>query len=351
MISAIQILKDHGIENPTAIVAAINSSGIPAGVAMGMIMKETGGANIYGHDAGGACHGWGEVTEDNFRNNFLPVVLNGGTSNGVGPTQITYPGYFRQNPNYAWWDPYWNCLFGFNLLKGYCGGDYSFENLARAGSVYNSGTPTGAYNTYGLTFANFVVQWTDILSGADFGVDYNEEDDVPSAEEIANAILDASISRQEQDGETTLRYEIGWLPENFRRIPGNVWGYPVKRAGLPSTDDRAGGETDMQTIMAYQDAFVTDIKNTVVEAVRGITQNDEIVNKVEQAISKFIDYKSAAPGSVKAADLSDEYRVVQSGDTLLGIAERAGTTLRKIVELNPGIDPNGIVVGQKVKVY
>ena len=358
MSSAVSILEQAGVANATAIVAASNASGLPLGVAVGMIMKETGGSNIYGHDAGGACYGWGEVTEDNFRNSFLPVVLAGGTSNGVGPTQITYPGYFRQNPDYAWWDPYWNCLFGFNLLKGHCAGDYSHDGLARAGSIYNSGTATGSYSTYGTSFADLAAEWTGILAGADTGVDYSEGEDMPTAQEIADAVwaktvtLDGNAPNAGKEVPTGVI--MAWLDSQFQSVHDlnaeEAWGCAVRRAGLPEDDPRAGVEVTMRDIMAWQDAFVSDIKHTVVEAVRGITENDEVVKKVEEAIDKHSTYEKTEPGTVMAAELDANIRVGQRGDTLKAIAEAAGTTVDAVVALNPGLEPNGITVGQKVRI-
>jgi Tfp pilus assembly protein FimV len=41
---------------------------------------------------------------------------------------------------------------------------------------------------------------------------------------------------------------------------------------------------------------------------------------------------------------------VRSGDTLGTIAERFGTTVDRLVALNPGIDPHALRVGQTVRV-
>jgi len=43
------------------------------------------------------------------------------------------------------------------------------------------------------------------------------------------------------------------------------------------------------------------------------------------------------------------YTVV-SGDTLGGIAAKTGTTVAKLVQLNPGIDPKALRIGQKIRV-
>ena len=41
---------------------------------------------------------------------------------------------------------------------------------------------------------------------------------------------------------------------------------------------------------------------------------------------------------------------VQSGDTLGSIAVKEGTTVAKLEQLNPGIDPTALRVGQKIRV-
>src|SRR5215218_3231551 len=40
---------------------------------------------------------------------------------------------------------------------------------------------------------------------------------------------------------------------------------------------------------------------------------------------------------------------VKTGDTLGGIAAKTGVSVDKLQELNPGLDPRGLVSGQKVK--
>jgi LysM repeat protein len=40
---------------------------------------------------------------------------------------------------------------------------------------------------------------------------------------------------------------------------------------------------------------------------------------------------------------------VKTGDTLAGIAAKTGVTVEKLQELNPGLDPQALVSGQKLK--
>jgi len=55
--------------------------------------------------------------------------------------------------------------------------------------------------------------------------------------------------------------------------------------------------------------------------------------------------KSPRIKSARAAAYS-----VRSGDTLAVIAERFGTTVDRLMELNPGIDPTALRVGQPIRV-
>ena len=41
---------------------------------------------------------------------------------------------------------------------------------------------------------------------------------------------------------------------------------------------------------------------------------------------------------------------VQSGDTFASIATKEGTTVAKLEQLNPGVDPTALRVGQKIRV-
>jgi len=40
---------------------------------------------------------------------------------------------------------------------------------------------------------------------------------------------------------------------------------------------------------------------------------------------------------------------IKANDTLTGIAEQTGTTVERLQELNPELDPQGLVAGQKIK--
>ena len=39
---------------------------------------------------------------------------------------------------------------------------------------------------------------------------------------------------------------------------------------------------------------------------------------------------------------------IQAGDTLFALAQRYNTTVQAIINANPGIDPNRLVIGQRI---
>lgn len=154
----IDILTKGGLKNAAAIVNAAATSGVPLYIAAAFVEQESGGANVYGHDAGGLFPGKA-VTQSNFKTFLSKVVRDGHTSNGVGPLQITYPGYFKQNPSYPFWDPEHNILFGLQIIQ---------KNLPRglnaAAQLYNSGSATGA-PSYGESVVNRAAKWKSALQG------------------------------------------------------------------------------------------------------------------------------------------------------------------------------------------
>lgn len=146
-----------------AVLRAADAENCPWWAALACLWMETGerGANIYGHDAGGAGPHGEEVTEENFRE-FLAAIRDGETSNGVGPLQITYSGYFLQDPDREWWMPEKSAEVGCRILRDLINaeGD-SYEALKRVGSRYNSGNPYDAYESYGILFSNRCKSWYD----------------------------------------------------------------------------------------------------------------------------------------------------------------------------------------------
>jgi LysM domain-containing protein len=58
---------------------------------------------------------------------------------------------------------------------------------------------------------------------------------------------------------------------------------------------------------------------------------------------------AAKPKHPRGQRDSDSTYKVKTGDTLAGIAEKTGLSVEKLQELNPELDPQALVTGQKVK--
>lgn len=86
-----------GLTNVEHIAAACNATGCKFYFATAMIAKESRGRNVWGGDEGGVFSGFpDEVNEGAYRAFEHEVLVNGRTSNGVGPAQITHPDNIRK---------------------------------------------------------------------------------------------------------------------------------------------------------------------------------------------------------------------------------------------------------------
>lgn len=57
----------------------------------------------------------------------------------------------------------------------------------------------------------------------------------------------------------------------------------------------------------------------------------------------------SAPKSRPKSAAKNATYIVKTGDTLGSIAEKSGLTVEKLQELNPDLDPQALVSGQKIK--
>lgn len=100
MITDQQIVKavDEGsMANVDVLAHWCDQAGFPFFLGLAILWKESKGQNVYGHDAGGALSGFPDPPDqNNFRVFRWLIDVAKQTSNGVGPMQITYRGYFPQ---------------------------------------------------------------------------------------------------------------------------------------------------------------------------------------------------------------------------------------------------------------
>lgn len=145
------------LDNADVAVEAANEIGLPLAVAFTLLDMESEGKNVFGHDSNGMFKGQ-EVTESRYQE-MVAAVAEGGPSNGVGPTQITYRTFFpdAESKGLRLWIPYENMLYGFSLLM---------SHYTRKGNWRDSATAYNGKSTYGATFARILAEWERRLEGA-----------------------------------------------------------------------------------------------------------------------------------------------------------------------------------------
>lgn len=227
-----EIFAKHGLHNAADLARAAETAGLSYSIAAALAEKESGGRNIYGHDAGGVLStkrgpvtlegivyprgGDIPVTYENFTQHFLPAVLGGAVSNGVGPLQITYPGYFTQRPSYPWWDPYMSAVVGYTDFVTYLKGGQDAAAIEAAGSRYNSGSYTKVARTYGADLATLVAKWDTWLKAST-----PEEPMTDQQYTKAMSTLGNVTPNTRKKALAVLRH----CQETLGRAPGVLWGF------------------------------------------------------------------------------------------------------------------------------
>lgn len=150
------------LDHADTIAEVCREVGVPFYVSCALFEQESKGRNGYGHDAGGALAGFPEpVSKANFLVFRWLVFEQGHPSNGVGPAQITYKGYFldMEKQGLKPWVVRDNMHYGLTLLlKAYLANGKKWQ---RAGEVYNGGPgkPSEAAVRYGKEFQAKIDAW------------------------------------------------------------------------------------------------------------------------------------------------------------------------------------------------
>ena len=109
-------------------------------------------------------------------------------------------------------------------------------------------------------------------------------------------------------------------------------------------------------------AFLAAVTIAVILIKAGLSGGSDAVTTVgalpttarttTQTTTKLVLTTPQAPttGTTETTTPGAEYYTVESGDTLGSIADKYGTTVDELMTLNPGIDPNAMHIGQRVRV-
>ena len=167
----IEIAKSHGMQNVELIAQCCNETGGRFYIAVAMLEKETGTCrNVYGHDVGGALSGFPKpVTKDNYEVFKWLVFTKGQQSNGVGPSQLTFKGFFTdmESKGLKPYDMHDNIAYGVKLIQQYYRdgrnqGKSVNDALRYAGTKYNGST------AYGDSYVTIALKWKAQVGSADY---------------------------------------------------------------------------------------------------------------------------------------------------------------------------------------
>lgn len=390
-----EILAANGLANADAIVAAASRASTPLPVAAALAEIESNGKNVFGNDEGGA-HATTprtEVTPE--RVWFLRGwVAAGGTSNGIGPAQITWPPLFeradREGLDLA--DPEDNLVLGFEVLGEHLAARSG--NLEEAGTLYNAGNLRAGVNSYGKKFAALVAVWSGRLNPAPAPAGGSSDTEGGPAVAVTkktrqtevNAFGASILGKQiDTDGfpenqpfqcVDVPKYYARWIHGvayrafgngkdvawNMSRLPGWKWIPATERGqagdvaswGRPFGVSKDGTEYGHTAVLAADD----DGGRLDVYQADGFTEGARVYRSKNSRTGlkgfarppRYVAEEAAAASPATVGTAADSY-TVRRGDTLGQIAQRAGTTVARLLALNPGIkDPNTITVGQVIRV-
>ena len=145
-------LRDDGVKNALRIVLECrhrHSGAIPVSLGVALQEQESEGRNIFGADVG-APFAHLPVTKERVME-LVAHVRAGGTSNGVGPLQLTFLPFIEEaNRDGGAWKPSVNIATGLGIIAGHIE-----QHGVRGGlATYNGGSPT---SPKGLKYAKQVM--------------------------------------------------------------------------------------------------------------------------------------------------------------------------------------------------
>ena len=134
---------------------------------------------------------------------------------------------------------------------------------------------------------------------------------------------------------------------------GLVLGIKAKGAAQAASDEAIAAKTSVSELGA---ALAGKANNADVQAIRAdldkgladIALNEKTLADQITALQKVATAPKAATGKSAAPAGPGEYSVAK-GDTLGGIAKKVGLSVKALQDLNPGVNPNRMQIGQKLK--
>jgi LysM repeat protein len=133
-----------------------------------------------------------------------------------------------------------------------------------------------------------------------------------------------------------------------------VLGIKAKGAAQLASDEAAGakaGVAEVSTALAGK-ASASDVAQLSADLAATKDQFSQNVAEFTTAITALQKVAAApkAPSAKGATPAGPGEYVVAKGDNLGSIAKKSGISLKAIQDLNPGVNPNRLQIGQKLKV-
>ena len=131
----------------------------------------------------------------------------------------------------------------------------------------------------------------------------------------------------------------------------------AEAASLAAADAKAAAaqvQADLQSKAAATELAAIGTEINSIKA--GIAENNKLTQDAIAALQAAVKKPVVTTGAGtsgnggKAVTAGPGEYVVAKGDTLGGIAKKAGISLKAIQELNPGVNPNKMQIGQKLKI-
>ena len=140
-------MRRIGMKMPVRSLLACRKAGLPVALGCSVLTQETGGGvNEYGHDPT-IFVGAGTVTQTNYHA-YLALRNRTKKAQGVGPVQLTYPGYQDAADRAGGcWRPLINMQIGFGVLADHIRRD----GLTAGVAAYNGSGPAAT------AYANAVI--------------------------------------------------------------------------------------------------------------------------------------------------------------------------------------------------
>jgi LysM repeat protein len=134
---------------------------------------------------------------------------------------------------------------------------------------------------------------------------------------------------------------------------GLVYGIKAKGAAQAANDEAVAARTSVSELSnalagKANSADVAALRADLDKGFADVAVNEKTLSDQIKDLQKLQTSKPVANGKAATPPGPGEY-VVAKGDTLGGIAKKVGLSVKALQDLNPGVNPNRMQIGQRLK--